>query len=65
MACGSCGQRRAKQASAADGKKTVYVVTWGDGERSQYDTIPKARVAMAKETDQARRRGMHMATKRV
>lgn len=65
MACGSCGQRRAKQASAADGRKTVYVVTWGDGSRSQHDTIPMARVEMAKETDPAKRRGMHMTTKRV
>lgn len=64
MACGSCGQRRQK-AAAEGGRKTVYVVTWGDGERSQYDTIPMAKVAMSKETDQARRRGMHMATKRV
>ena len=65
MACGGCGQRRAKQASAADGRKTVYVVTWGDGERSDYATVAMARVAMAKETDAAKRRGMHMTTKRV
>lgn len=63
--CGGCGQRRAKQASAADGRKTVYVVTWGDGEREDFDTIPMAKVAMSKETDPARRRGMHMATKRA
>lgn len=65
MACGGCGANRKKQASAADGRKTVYVVTWGDGSREQHDTIPMARVAMAKETDPAKRRGMHMTTKRV
>lgn len=62
--CGGCGQRRQK-AAAEGGRKTVYVVTWGDGKRDQFDTIPMARVAMAKEEDTAKRRGMHMTTKRV
>lgn len=64
MACGSCGQRRQKAASEG-GRQTVYVVTWGNGEREDFKTIPAARVAMAKETDAAKRRGMHMTTKRV
>jgi hypothetical protein len=65
MACGGCGQRRAKQTSAADGRKTVYVVTWGDGTREDFATTPMARVAMAKQDDPAKRRGMHMTTKRA
>jgi hypothetical protein len=62
--CGGCGQRRSKAATEG-GRKTVYVVTWGNGERSDYDTLPKARVAMSVQADPAKRRGMHMATKRV
>lgn len=64
MACGGCGQRRAKAATEG-GRKTVYVVTWGEGKPSEYDTLPMARVAMANQTDPAKRRGMHMTTKRV
>lgn len=65
MACGGCGANRKKQASAADGRKTVYVVTWGDGSKSEFSTVPMAKVEMAKETDPAKRRGMYMTTKRV
>lgn len=64
MACGGCGARR-KATADASGKRTQYVVTWGDGTREPFDTIPMARVAMARETDPAKRRGMHMATQRV
>lgn len=61
MCCG----KDAKVKSAADGRTTVYVVTWGDGAREDFKTIPAARVAMANQKDAAKRRGMHMATKRV
>lgn len=64
MACGSCGGAR-KKAAAEGGRQTVYVVTWGSGAREEFKTIPAARVAMAKETDPAKRRGMSMTTKRV
>lgn len=64
MACGGCGQRRAK-VLAEGGRKTVYIVTWGNGVREEFDTIPMARVAMSRETDAAKRRGMSMTTKRV
>lgn len=64
MACGGCGQRRAK-VLAEGGRKTVYVVTWGDGTRDEFDTTPMARVAMSRETSAAKRRGMSMTTKRV
>jgi hypothetical protein len=45
--------------------RSVYVVTWGDGKREEFKTVPAARVAMSKETDPAKRRGMSMTTKRV
>lgn len=64
MACGSCGGAR-KRAAVEGGRTTVYVVTWGDGAREDFKTIPAARVAMANQKDAAKRRGMHMATKRV
>lgn len=64
MACGSCGKGRTKVA-AAGGRTTVYVVTWGDGKREEFKTIPAARVAMSVEKDPAKRRGMHMTTKSV
>lgn len=64
MGCGPCGANRKKVATEG-GRQTVYVVTWGDGSREEFKTIPAARVAMAKETGAARRRGMHMTTKRV
>lgn len=64
MACGGCGQRRAK-VLAEGGRTTVYVVTWGNGKREEFATLPMARVAMSRETSAAKRRGMSMTTKRV
>lgn len=64
MACGSCGKGRTKVATAG-GRKTLYIVTWGDGVREEFTTVPAARVAMSTEKDPAKRRGMSMTTKRV
>lgn len=64
MACGSCSGARSKT-GAAGSVRSVYVVTWGDGKREEFKTVPAARVAMSKEADPAKRRGMSMTTKRV
>ena len=60
MACGGCGARRAQRAGAAAGTETKYRITWGDGSTSVEDSVPAARLAMGKQSDSAKRKGMRM-----
>lgn len=62
MACGGCGARRDAAKTAADGKITKYVVTWGDGTTEEHATLPMARVAMSQQTDNAKRRRMRVGS---
>ena len=60
MACGGCGARRAAAKGAAPGAVVQYRVTWGDGSDEKFSTYSEARLAMGRQTDQAKRRGMRI-----
>lgn len=66
MGCGGCqAARDARKGVSADGKKSAYRVTWGDGVREDFDSLPGARMAMGAQSDPAKRRAMRMTAVRV
>jgi hypothetical protein len=61
--CGGCGARRAARAGTPEsGKVTKYRITWGDGATAVHASYTEARLAMGRESDPVKRRGMRVTS---